>query len=178
MFNKKESQAQWYQDNRERLLEKQKQYRLNNRENHSEKTIQWQRNNPKRYKEGHRIYMNTRFKTDPKFRLNLKIGNVIRQCLGNNKAGRHWEILVGYTLNNLTEHLKKKIPKGYTWQDYLSGKLHLDHKIPISAFNFVKPEHTDFKRCWALDNLQLLPAKENLSKNDKLDKPFQPALLI
>lgn len=36
----------------------------------------------------------------------------------------------------------------------------------------------DFKRCWALRNLQLLPAKDNLRKNAKIGKPFQPSLGI
>ncbi|MBA7551803.1 hypothetical protein ES705_44352 [subsurface metagenome] len=70
------------------------------------------------------------------------------------------------------------MPAGYTWQDFLSGELHIDHIIPISAFNFTKPEHTDFKRAWALENLRLLPAKENMIKHDRLDRPFQPALKI
>ncbi|GAI61384.1 unnamed protein product, partial [marine sediment metagenome] len=38
--------------------------------------------------------------------------------------------------------------------------------------------HIDFKRCWALENLRLLPAKENMVKHNKLDRPFQPALRI
>jgi len=70
------------------------------------------------------------------------------------------------------------MPKGYCWQDFLEGKLHIDHKIPISAFNFTKSEHIDFKRCWALSNLQLLPARENIIKSNHLSKPFQPALKI
>ena len=60
----------------------------------------------------------------------------------------------------------------------MEGKLHLDHKIPKSIFNYEKSEHTDFKRCWALENLQLLPAKENRVKHNNITKPFQPALQI
>jgi len=104
------------------------------------------------------------------------ISSSIRIMLKGNKQGRHWEDLVGYELNDLIKRLKKTIPKGYTWQDYLDSKLHIDHIIPVSVFNFTKPEHLDFKKCWALKNLQLLPAKENLEKHNKLDKPFQPCL--
>ncbi|GAJ03173.1 unnamed protein product, partial [marine sediment metagenome] len=53
-----------------------------------------------------------------------------------------------------------------------------DHIVPIAVFNFTRPEHTDFKRCWDLSNLRLLPDKENMTKSDKIDKPFQPALRI
>ena len=74
--------------------------------------------------------------------------------------------------------MKKTIPESYTWKDYLEGRLQIDHKIPISVFNFSEPEHTDFKRCWTLKNLRLLPARENLMKNAKLTRPFQPALKL
>lgn len=84
--------------------------------------------------------------------------------------------LVDYTIEELERNLKAKIPKGYTWQDFLKGKLHIDHKTPVSVFNFTSPRDIDFKRCWALKNLQLLPIKENLSKNAKLNNHFQPSL--
>ena len=117
-------------------------------------------------------------KTDLKFNLNARIRSAIRLSLKGNKPIGHWEYFVEYTLNDLIKRLEETMPKGYTWQNLLIGELHVDHIIPISAFNFIKPEHTDFKRCWALSNLRLLPAKENLIKGDKLDRPFQPALKI
>ena len=115
---------------------------------------------------------------DEKYNLNGRISTIIRSSLKNNKNGKHWEDLVDYTLDDLVKRLKKTIPKGYCWQDFLEGKLHLEHIIPKNAFNFTKLEHTDFKRCWALKNLRLLPAKENLIKGKKLTKPFQPALKL
>ena len=102
----------------------------------------------------------------------------ILHSLKDNKKGRKWETLVGYSLEALINRLLQTMPKGYTWQDYLEGRLHIDHRIPISAHNFAKPGQPDFKRCWALSNLRLLPVKENLIKKDKLNKPFQPALKL
>ena len=102
----------------------------------------------------------------------------IKRSLRSNKAGYHWESLVDYNLTDLIKHLKKTMPEGFTWKDFLSGELHIDHIIPVVAFNFTRAEHIDFKRCWALSNLRLLPAQENLIKGVKLDRPFQPALRI
>lgn len=48
----------------------------------------------------------------------------------------------------------------------------------IAVHNFETTEDDDFKRCWALSNLQLLPAFDNLSKGSKIDKPFQPSLIF
>lgn len=111
-----------------------------------------------------------------KGRLRYKISVSIGAALKGNKAGRHWEDIVGYTLGQLYRRLRYTMPKGYEWQDYLDGKLHIDHKIPVSVFNFEKPEDIDFQKCFALKNLQLLPALENIIKSNKLDKHFQPSL--
>jgi hypothetical protein len=61
-----------------------------------------------------------------------------------------------------------------TWENY--GDWHIDHKIPVSAFNFSKASDIDFKRCWKLSNLQPLWAAQNVSKGNKLERPFQPSL--
>ena len=170
----------WYEKNREKKIEYSKQWR---EKNPPKKSIS-KNNITKRNlsviilgnREYHRQYKVIRKKTDPKFYLNYNISAAIRKSLNNNKAGRHWEDLTGYTLKDLIKRLKKTIPKGYNWKDFLEGKFHIDHIIPISAFNFTESEHIDFQRCWALSNLQLLPVRENLLKGNHLIKPFQPAL--
>ena len=129
-------------------------------------------------KVGDKIPYYENHKTDLKFNLNGRMRTAIGATLKGNKNCRKWENLVGYSVDKLMEHLKKTMPKGYSWGDYLKGKLHIDHIIPISAHNFTKTEHTDFKRCWALKNLRLLPAKENRIKFNHLGRPFQPALLL
>lgn len=60
----------------------------------------------------------------------------------------------------------------------MEGKIHIDHKIPLSAHNFTKPEHSDFKKAWALKNLQPMWAIDNMKKGAKLKKHFQPSLLL
>ena len=119
-----------------------------------------------------------RAKTDIQFKLNRKMRSSMCHSLRYNgsKNGRHWEDLVGYTLTDLKKHLQKQFIDGMTWDNW--GEWHIDHVIPISAFNFTDPSHTDFKRCWSLKNLQPLWAFDNLSKNDKLEKPFQPSLAL
>lgn len=80
-------------------------------------------------------------------------------------------------MDALIKRLKATIPPGWTWEDLLQGKLHIDHIVPQSAFNYRNAQDQDFKRCWALSNLRALPAKENLAKGTKLLQPFQPSLL-
>ena len=117
-------------------------------------------------------------RTDLKLNLDNKISSKIRRSLKGKKNYKKWETLVGYTKVDLIKRLKYTLPQGYTWQDFLDGKLHIDHIIPISAFNYNTSDNPDFKRCWALTNLRLLTEKENRIKGNKLEKPFQPALKI
>lgn len=169
-----EYRKQWNKNNPEYNKKCNKQWRIDN----PEKIKKWKKNNSEKINEYLRQWMNKKYKTNLKFNLNYRMAIAIGVSLKGNKAGRKWESLVDYTLNDLKKRLKKTMPEGYNWNDFLRGKLHIDHIIPKSAFNFTKPEHIDFKRCWKLKNLRLLPAKENIIKSNKLNKPFQPALEI
>jgi len=197
MFDRKEYMKQYYIKNEERLkeyhkkyhkkyyiknkeknIEYIKKYRFENKEERKEYNKQWKKDNPRKVKESYNRWRIKKLKINVRFNLNKKIRHAIYKSLKGNKDNRRWEGIVGYTLNDLVKRLKFTMPKGYTWKDYLSGKLQIDHKIPISVFNFTSPEHTDFKRCWALKNLRLLSTEKNRKKGDKIDKPFQPSLTI
>ena len=103
---------------------------------------------------------------DPKCALSHRISSGMWRSLNGSKNGHHWETLVSYTLEDLMTHLEKLFKPGMTFKN--RGAWHIDHKIPVSAFNFTKPEDTDFKKCWALSNLQPLWAEENLKKSSKI----------
>lgn len=132
----------------------------------------------KTHKKERNAYERERRKIDSKFKLNGDISGLIRRSLKGNKNGNHWEDLVGYTLNDLKKHLEKRFTEGMSWDNHGLKGWAIDHKILIAAFNFTSPNHRDFKRCWALKNLQPMWAKDNQEKSNKLDKPFQPSLLI
>lgn len=130
------------------------------------------------YKNRRNALLRKRRNAEPKFKLNENISRAIRSSLEKGKNGRHWEKLVGYTLNKLKRHLEKQFTKNMSWENYGQKGWTIDHKIPISAFNFMNTEQRDFKRCWALSNLQPMWAPDNISKHNKLTKHFQPSLLI
>lgn len=87
------------------------------------------------------------------------------------------EAVLGYTIKELHARLLHTMPAGHTWDDFLSGALHIDHEIPLAAFNFISEDDYDFKRAWALSNLRLLPAAANFAKGDRLLAAFQPCLV-
>lgn len=126
-----------------------------------------------------------RKKNDSAYKLNRNISRGISNGLKGKKNGCHWKIFVDYTIDDLKKYLMRLMKKynklhpdekDMSWDNY--GEWHVDHKIPKSVFNFTKPEHTDFQRCWALSNLQPMWASENIAKSNKINKHFQPSLLI
>lgn len=117
------------------------------------------------------------YRKDPKFRLHYAIKGRLWYVLkdhGNGKSQHSTEELLGYSIDDLMKHLEKQFTDDMSWDNY--GEWHIDHIIPVSAFNFKTAKDIDFKRCWAMKNLQPMWGSENSSKYDSLDKPFQPAL--
>lgn len=151
-----------YQNNKEQLLNYGKEYRQKNKD---------------KLKQVYRI-RNSRRRIILCNRLSGIISNSIYHSLKKNKNGRHWETMVGYTLNELKLHIESLWQPEMMWNNYSRKGWHIDHIIPISAFNFDSPEHLDFKRCWSLSNLQPMWSKENLSKGNKINKSFQPCLKL
>jgi hypothetical protein len=99
-----------------------------------------------------------------KNRLHSNVANLVRRGLGKNKNSKTFDLL-GYTQQQLKEHLEKQFVNGMTWDNY--GKWHIDHKIPRAALPYQVATEENFKKCWALDNLQPLWAIDNLRKSDK-----------
>ncbi len=139
------------------------------------KLREWRKNNPEKAREKNRN-SREKFRQTPKGMLINRMSSRINQSLIKGKMRKHWESLVGYTIQELKEHLEKQFLTGMTWGN--RDLWHIDHKIPIAAFNFEKPEDIDFKKCWALKNLRPLWARDNSVKQDKLEQAFQPSLKL
>ena len=116
-------------------------------------------------------YQANRLKTEERFRLDRNISRSIRRALKNSIKNKenHWEIILGYTIRELKARLISTIPEGYTWQDYVDGRLELDHKKPIRVYKYSKTTHIGFRKAWDLDNLRLLPKKINRIKGGSLN---------
>jgi hypothetical protein len=194
---------QYYEQNREKCLMKSRKWKTNNpervrervklwAENHPDAARQrwdknkdkirevsrlWRKNNPEKVRE-FTDRANTKVRGTLKGRLMNSIRSGIHSTIvRGSKDRRHWEDLVGYTIDQLKKHLEKLFTPEMTWENY-GTVWEIDHKIPIAAFNFQKPDDLDFRLCWTLRNLQPLGVAENRVKHDKIDKPFQPSLCV
>lgn len=120
-----------------------------------------------------RIYARTKRKlkrkekrqNDPKYRLDCNISCGIAICLKGEKKWRKWESLVGYSVEDLMAHLEKQFDNKMTWDNY-GNYWEVDHVKPKSLFHYETAEDGEFKKCWALDNLQPLEKITNIKKGN------------
>jgi len=169
----RERAKEWAQANAERTRERKLRWSRENRALLNER-------NRKRRKmdiEASRNYNNTYFtkrRLDPVYRLQSSMSGGIGRSLKDGKSGRHWEHLVGYSIEDLKNHLESQFTKGMNWGNYGKHGWHIDHIRPVSDFNFVSPDDPDFKVCWSLWNLQPMWGKKNMSKGSKCEAPPLP----
>ena len=112
-----------------------------------------------------REYQNNYIK-HPKNNLSKRIRSGVRNALkGKRKKSKTFDSL-DFTIDELFEHLEKQFVDGMGWHNM--SEWHIDHIIPIAAFNYETNLCPEFKTCWALGNLRPMWAKDNLRKNDKI----------
>lgn len=123
-----------------------------------------------------------RYRTDPEFSTKQKVrarlrktatldGEVAAYLAARVKSGhamaQAWADLLGYTVGQLTAHLKRTVPAGYTWHQFLDGTLEIDHILPRSSFDLTRVD--EVRACWCLGNLRLLPAEINRAKRARIE---------
>ncbi len=106
-----------------------------------------------------------RRKVNPAFTINERMSAGVRQSLALGKQGWRWEKLVGYTKDDLLKHLERQFLPGMSWDR--RSEIHIDHIIPLSSFRFETADDPEFRAAWALSNLRLMWALDNIAKNDR-----------
>ena len=94
----------WYQTNKERKAIRRKEYE-NKPEWKKKEAIRRKQYNSKYRKK--RNFLQRKYRQEnPRYKINHSIGSGIWKVLKKKKAGKSWEKLVGYTTEELIEHLK------------------------------------------------------------------------
>jgi len=144
----KKWKKEYLKKNKDRILKYSKEYNFKNKEKRNSKLKKIR-------------------KTNIRFCLNNGLSRSIATALKGNKAGRHWETLVNFTLVDLINHLEKQFTPEMNFDNY-GSYWHIDHIIPKSWFIYKTPEDIGFKMCWDLDNLQPLEKHKNMFKKNRL----------
>src|ERR1700722_2960506 len=134
---------------------------------------EWNKNNRKTIN----AYESNRTKSDINFKLRKRVSSSIYQALlrtNNRKTGSILKYLP-YPIKQLRRHLEAQFELWMTWENF--GKYesktwndndtatqtwNIDHIIPQSKLPYTSMEDDNFKKCWALENLRPLSAKQNI----------------
>tara|TARA_R110000824_G_C14922675_1_gene647886 strand:+ start:55 stop:654 length:600 start_codon:yes stop_codon:yes gene_type:complete len=112
-----------------------------------------------------------RYHSDPEYKLRSIVTSSINNILKGGKGGESILPYVDWSSHKeLKEHIESQWQEGMTWDNHARDGWHIDHIIPQSVLldGVVSMEHPNFRKCWALENLQPLWAKDNLSKGNKI----------
>jgi predicted transcriptional regulator len=150
---KRKNYDKWYEQNKEHRKQYLKEYREKNVDN---------------IRKTKRDYERNRKSIDPLYKLISNFRTAIYQVLKENNVekNKHYFDILKYTPEDLIQHLEKQFTSDMTWENY--GEWHVDHKKPITSFNFQEMGDDEFMKCWSLDNLQPLWGEENIRKSNKI----------
>lgn len=131
------------------------------------------------------LYLKEKSKTKSKklrkininYALRKNISYSIWKCLKKNNSSKDKSCIkyLDYTIIELKKYLESKFESWMTWNNYGSYNKknwndneqstwtwQLDHIIPQSDLQYSSMTDNNFKKCWNLDNLRPLSAKQNL----------------
>ena len=164
----KQANKRYYKKNKQSVDKYRSKWAKENRDHLREYHKKWREENNDQWLETKRNYERNRKASDPIYKLIGNFRTAIWTTLKENnieKNGHYFDVL-GYTPEELKEHLEKQFTDGITWDNY--GEWHIDHIIPISSFNFTTMYDKEFKQCWELSNLQPMWGPENIKKSNNI----------
>lgn len=176
----------YYKNNTIKLKKTRQKYHLNNRDKNHERNRKYYQNNKEKVLERTSENAYKRYKTDANYKLRRCISNSnnINHYLRkshSSKGGLSCLKFLGYSISELKEHLERQFEAWMSWDNYgnynseswdnndvSTWKWNIDHIVPQSTFQYFSMDSEEFKKCWALNNLRPLSAKQNLLKSNNI----------
>ena len=145
---------------------------------HHERAREYQKT--EKYRIWHRKWQKDRELSDRCFLIKRRVGALLRNSVKFDiKAGNGIFDILGYTSRDFINHIEGQfeswmnwgnwgVYRPDSWNDNDSGTWtwQIDHIIPQSKLPFDSVEHSNFKKCWGLENLRPLSSKENVLKGN------------
>ena len=166
-----EADKKYYEDNKDKVRESRKKYYEENKEKTLLRNKKYKQENKEKINE----HQKERYHTDPYYKLRHNVKVLIYTALKGGKGGESFLPYVDWTTPELKEHLESQFEDWMTWDNH--GVLHptekrwqIDHIKPQSVMleGVTSMDDPKFRECWALENLQPLEARENISKGNKI----------
>lgn len=187
---KKKYDKDYYQKNKDKILARNKdpEKKLRNRINKRN----WAARNKekiKQYSSYHRKkeyslkYLKARLNNNPYLKLRANVSKTIRKYLKKQNISKcNVSILkfLPYSIQEMKKHLENLFEPWMNWNNWgiynaknwddankKTWTWQIDHVIPQSALYYQSMEDENFKKCWDLNNIRPLSAKENCLKSNK-----------
>lgn len=183
----KEYQKIYQQENMDAILA-QRRDRRESDESVKEKEIAYFRQYQSEHKEERNERERVKRQNDPSYRLRINISTLINFYLkkeGSSKNGASCMEYIPWTIEEFWQDFEMKFalpenltqdgriwmhrdnqgkydPKTWNEDDSSTWKWQLDHIIPQSDLPYTSMEDENFKKCWALENIRPLSAKQNI----------------
>lgn len=168
----------YYSNNKNSILKQKKVYHRENKDSKKEYDKLYRLNNKDKILKDKYIYYNHRIKTDPVFKIRMNVSRAVTGFLksnGSSKGGKSVLKYLEYSIEVLKVHLEKQFESWMSWENYGTYRVetwidnnqstwtwHIDHIIPQSEFPYTSMNEDNFKKCWTLQNLRPLSAKQNV----------------
>ncbi len=142
----KENRRRWYQKNRDQILEKRR----------SPEARAWQSSYAKKLRA-------TNLQYKMACNLRTRLNGAIRARRAKPSASAI--DLLGCSIRQFRAQLESQFTDGMTWEEFMAGRIHIDHIRPCASFDLTK--ESEQKKCFHHSNLQPLWAEDNHRKHAK-----------
>lgn len=165
----------YYISNKQKICEHNKNYYKHNKIILRNKSAIYYKNN--KLKIGKLNYKRKllRLQTDFLFKLRESVSSSIRIALKKKKNGKSFTKFLPYSMKELRQYLESRFESWMSWNNWGNYRIskwndndqstwtwQLDHIIPQSDLPYTNMKDVNFKKCWALNNLRPLNAKQNI----------------
>jgi hypothetical protein len=169
----KDRQKEYKEIHKDEIKEYQDNYNIVNRD----KKLQYKKDNKRAILANNRVYAGNKYKSDPVFRMRETVSKTVYNALKKLGIAKDGSILdhLQYSMQELKEHIEKQFASWMTWDnqgkynagtwddnDQSTWTWQLDHIVPQSDLPYTSMADNNFRKCWALNNLRPLGAKQNL----------------
>jgi hypothetical protein len=131
---------------------------------HRQRVKEWTKRNWASVLARNVAYRNRLNRTDPwwcmRNRLSSRVWHAIAEQWG--KKAIKTQTLLGCTVEQARQYIESLFTDGMSWDKFLAGEIHIDHKVPCVHFDLTDPKEQ--RRCFHFTNLQPLWAADNLRK--------------
>lgn len=138
---------------------------------HKVEAKEWWNNRSKEQKQAkaeyNKVWKKDRYKNNNNYKIRCVISSAVRRSLKGMKKGDSIKNILGYSIEELKEHLEHQFEDWMNWDNLgltatkEKETWQIDHIIPVNTFNILEIGDEEFRKCWALDNLRPLDSYIN-----------------